>query len=225
MRRWLRQVREEEARLKTVAVSTSVQPIAPGPDHPAKIAQNPSQFSGSKTADKEKRESAVQRAIQGTCHDSKTVDKPTNSLRQRLGDVCDAWDDFQENRGRDAVYGYLRAVFSIVKHYNGRCRTQKLIRRAFKFAGLPIDMNADPFAVVIRCTCEHKLDNKTISKWARAPRYVARVKKLPPPADDVYEEQRWGQCLRRTIRKIFRSRRKMRRGWTGEPNDMHEATC
>jgi len=179
--RWLRQVREEEARLKTVAVSTSVQPIAPGPDHPAKIAQNPSQFSGSKTADKEKRESAVQRAIQGTCHDSKTVDKPTNSLRQRLGDVCDAWDDFQENRGRDAVYGYLRAVFSIVKHYNGRCRTQKLIRRAFKFAGLPIDMNADPFAVVIRCTCEHKLDNKTISKWARALRYVARVKKLRHP--------------------------------------------
>jgi hypothetical protein len=68
-------------------------------------------------------------------------------------------------------------VFSIVKHYNGRCRTKKLIRRAFKFAGLPTDMNADPFAVVIRCTCEHKLDNKTISKWSRALRYVARVKK------------------------------------------------
>jgi hypothetical protein len=38
-------------------------------------------------------------------------------------------------------------------------------------------MNADPFAVVIRCTCEDKLDNKTISKWSRAMRYVARVKK------------------------------------------------
>jgi hypothetical protein len=27
-----------------------------------------------------------------------------------------AWDDFQANRARDAVYGYLEAVFAIVTH-------------------------------------------------------------------------------------------------------------
>jgi hypothetical protein len=129
------------------------------------------------TADKQKHRSAVGRVIQGVGHRTKSVDKRKKSLRQRLGDVCDAWDDFQENRFRDAVYGYLRAVFSIVKHYRGRRQTKKLMRRAYKFAGLPVDMNADPFAVVIRCTCEHKLDNKTISKWSRALRYVERVKK------------------------------------------------
>jgi hypothetical protein len=175
--RWLRQVREEEAQLKSVAVSTSVQPIAPEPDHPAKIAQNQSQFNGSETADHAKHKSAVLPAIQVVGHCTKSVDKPRRSLRQRLGRVCDAWDNFQESRDRDAVYGYLRSVFSIVKHYNGRRQTKKLMRCAYKFAGMPIDMNADPFAVVIRCTCDGQADNKTISKWSRALRYVVRVKK------------------------------------------------
>ena len=179
--RWLRRVQKEEAQLKSVAVSTSVQPIAPGPDHPAKIAQNPGEFRDSETTDKEKHKPAVGRAIQEAGHRAKSVNKPEKSLRQRLGGVCDAWDDFQENRSRDAVYGYLRAVFSIVKHYSGRRQTKKLMRRAFKFAGLPIYMKADPFAAVVRCTCEHKLDNKTISKWSRALRYVARVKKPRHP--------------------------------------------
>jgi hypothetical protein len=39
----------------------------------------------------------------------------------------------------------------------------------------------DPFAVVIRSTCDGKADNKTISKWSRALRYVARVKKPRRP--------------------------------------------
>jgi hypothetical protein len=175
--RWLRQVREEEAQLKSVAVSTPVQPIVPRPDHPAKTAQNPGEFKDPETADTAKHKSAVRPAIQVVGHCTKSVDKPGKSLRQRLGRVCDAWDNFQESRDRDAVYRYLRSVFSIVKHYNGRRRTKRLMRRAYKFAGLRVDMNADPFAVVIRCTCDGKADNKTISKWSRALRYVERVMK------------------------------------------------
>ena len=162
--RWLHQVREEEAQLKSVAVSTSVQPIVPRPE----TAQNPGEFKDPETADTAKHKSVVRRTIQQVGHCTKSIDKPKKSIRQRLGDVCNAWDDFQETRDRDAVYGYLRAVFSIVQHYNGRHRTKKLMRRAYKFAGLPIDMNADPLAVVIRCTCDGKADNKTISKWSRA---------------------------------------------------------
>ncbi len=178
--RWLRGVQQEDARLKSVAVSTPVQPIVPRPDHPAKTAQNPGEFKDPETADTAKHKSVVRRTIQQVGHCTKSIDKPKKSIRQRLGDVCNAWDDFQETRDRDAVYGYLRAVFSIVKHYNGRHRTKKLMRRAYKFAGVTVDTNADPFAAVIRCTCEHKLDNKTISKWSRALRYVARVKKRIP---------------------------------------------
>ena len=91
--------------------------------------------------------------------------------------ASDAWDSFQECRKRDAVYGYLKAVFALVADCKGRRRTKRLLRRAFQFAGVPLDENADPFAAVIRCTCERNIDNKTISKWARALRYVARCKR------------------------------------------------
>jgi hypothetical protein len=98
-------------------------------------------------------------------------------LRQRLMTVCNAWDDFQECRNRDAVYGYLKVVFALVLDCKGRRQTKRLLRRAFQFAGLAFDGNADPFAAVIRCTSERSIDNKTISKWARALRYAAHCKR------------------------------------------------
>ena len=76
------------------------------------------------------------------------------------------------------MYGYLEAVYAIVKHYKIRRKTRKLLRHAFKFAGLPFDKNADPFTAVIRCTSDN-IDSKTISKCARALRYVARSKVSP----------------------------------------------
>jgi hypothetical protein len=175
--KWLSRVREEEARLKSVAPGPSAQRTG----HPKKIEQKPVEFRDLDTANNENHNLAVRPAIQKPGHCVKSVDRPRKSLRQRLGNVCSAWDDFQECRDRDAVYRYLSAVFSLVKHYSGRRRTKKLIRRAYKFAGLPIRPTADPFASVIRCTCKHKLDNKTISKWSRALRYVARVKKPRHP--------------------------------------------
>jgi hypothetical protein len=102
-------------------------------------------------------------------------------LKWRLAKVCNAWDNFQECRKRDAVYGYLKAVFALVVDCKGRRRTKRLLRHAFQFAGLPFDKNADPFATVIRCTCEHRVDNKTISKWARALRYAAHCKRPRTP--------------------------------------------
>ena len=71
---------------------------------------------------------------------------------------------------------YLEAVFAVVIHYKVRRRTKKLLRHAFKFAGLPIDKNADPFTAVIRCTSGDDVDSKAMSKWARALRYFARCK-------------------------------------------------
>jgi hypothetical protein len=101
---------------------------------------------------------------------------PKAGLSRRLEKVHDAWDDFQGNQARDAVYGYLGAVFEIVMHYRVQRRTKKLLRHAFQFAGLPFDKNADPFTAVVRCTCDHSADSKTIRKWARALRYVAHCK-------------------------------------------------
>ena len=86
---------------------------------------------------------------------------------------------FQASRTRDAVYGYLTAVFETVVHYKVRRRTKKLLRYAFQFAKLPSDKNADPFSTILRCTSDDNGDSKTISKWARALRYVARCKVHP----------------------------------------------
>jgi GNAT superfamily N-acetyltransferase len=101
-------------------------------------------------------------------------------LVQRLRHVSDVWEDFQETRDRDAVYDFLAAVFAIVQHYRRKGHTKKLIRRAFEFAELPLDKNADPFAAIIRCTCEEKLDRKTVSKWSRALRWAGRFKNRMP---------------------------------------------
>ena len=57
-----------------------------------------------------------------------------------------------------------------------RRRTKRLLRNAFEFANVPFKKNADPFAAIIRCTCRDAADSKTISKWSRALRYVARSK-------------------------------------------------
>ena len=68
---------------------------------------------------------------------------PETRLRRRLVKVSSAWDDFQESRARDAVYKYLGAVFEVVEHYKLRRKTKSLLRRAFKFAGVPFDKKAE----------------------------------------------------------------------------------
>jgi hypothetical protein len=104
--------------------------------------------------------------------------QPKARLSRWLGKVRVAWHEFQASRARDAVYDYLQAVFAIVMHFKVRRRTKRLLRHAFEFADLSFDKKADPFTVVIRCTCGGAADNKMISKWARALRYAA-IRKLP----------------------------------------------
>jgi hypothetical protein len=66
---------------------------------------------------------------------------------------------------------FLRVVCgSRIKHIDDS------LRHAFEFAHFPFDKNAEPFGAVIRCTSGGDVDNKTISKWSRALRYVARSK-------------------------------------------------
>jgi hypothetical protein len=113
---------------------------------------------------------------------------PIARVRRRLEKIRDVWDDFQANRDRDAVYGYLEAVFAIVEHYKTRRKTNKLLRHAFQFASLPFDKAADPFTAVIRCTSEDAVDNKTVSKWARALRYVSRCKERGIPLREFMKE-------------------------------------
>ena len=54
----------------------------------------------------------IPRALRQTHRAAKSKALKIN-LRQRLGKVSDAWDEFQASRTRDAVYGFLGAVFEM----------------------------------------------------------------------------------------------------------------
>jgi len=70
-------------------------------------------------------------------------------LRRRFERVADAWNAFQANRARDAVYEYLDAVFSIVMHYKVQRPAKRLLRHAFRFADLQFDQRDDPFTALV----------------------------------------------------------------------------
>jgi hypothetical protein len=172
--RWLQQVREEEARANpglagcppSQLVATEVADQFGKADRPGRW-QNTTVMSG---------EARISKARWQLRRASKTG-KPEIRSQQPLEKIHAAWEDFQGSRVRDAVYGYLTAVFEMVMHYKVRRKTKKLLRQAFEFADLPLHKTADPFTTVIRCTCADNVDSKTISKWARALRYVAHCKK------------------------------------------------
>jgi hypothetical protein len=122
--------------------------------------------------------------------------------------ISSAWDHFQASRTRDAVYGYLEAVFAIVKHFKVRRKTKKLLRHAFKSTGPSFDKNADPFTAVIRCACGGDVGSKTISKWARALRYVAQSKVSPTQLKTFMKEAGGvNACADRYAKYLRRSRR------------------
>jgi hypothetical protein len=176
--RWLQQVRGEEARAKqSQQISTSkktvAEEIACQIARPDSRQSCPTSMRLARHVAISKGKSRLNRGYPGTISAAR--------IRRWFEKIRDVWNQFQASRARDAVYGYLEAVFAIVTHYKVRRKTKKLLRRAFKFAELPFDRNADPFTAIIRCTCADLADSKAISKWARALRYVARCKERGTP--------------------------------------------
>jgi hypothetical protein len=167
-KKWLQKVREEEAEARQIlAASAWGEPARiqiKTPTRTSTVLDTSSPSAVIKAA-------PAPRAIWRSDHDRSS--RPARWLEK----VCNAWGEFQASRARDAVFGYLEAVFAIVDHYKTRRRTKKLLRHAFIFANLAFAKNANPFTAVIRCTCHDTVDSKTISKWARALRYVAQCKK------------------------------------------------
>jgi hypothetical protein len=171
--KWFQGVREEEAQAKKVPATFTSGKIT------ATEIGNPITVSGFRGALPNCTFMTETVPVTGRICRSRQVPggkPPKARVRRRLEKIRDVWDDFQANRARDAVYGYLEAVFAIVEHYKVRRKTKKLLRHVFKFAELPFDRNADPFSAVIRCTSDDNADSKAISKWARALRYASRSK-------------------------------------------------
>jgi hypothetical protein len=166
--RWLKRLKAENAQAsapKTASVA--------GLPKDAEFVVGPSQASRSTArAPCVLKVSRSAKDLRGMTHAEDDEDQ-----RDRLGGglrrICGAWDDFQTSRDRDAVYGYLKSVYSLVMGYRSRRQTRRLMQRACDFAGFAFDKAADPFTTVIRCTSEKSLDHRTVSKWSRALRYAA----------------------------------------------------
>ena len=108
--------------------------------------------------------------------------KQNTSLKHQLSVVTDAWDEFQTSRRRDAVYGFLNAVFALVQRQTTRGRTRRLRRELRGVIGAKVGSATDPFTLAIRAVADADgIDRKTVSKWSRALRYVAKVKPARVP--------------------------------------------
>ena len=174
-RKWLRWVRDEEAQAKQFPATCFLGELPPSEMGDSTNTPDLRDVRAISVPVLHAKSPPTARAVHRSDHKAQR-ESPQDRLRRRLMRVTDAFDEFQESRVRDAIFTYLAAVFEIVEHYKLRRRTSRLLRGAFKFAGLPFDEDADPFAALVRCTSEHSVDSKTVSKWARALRYVAYCK-------------------------------------------------
>jgi hypothetical protein len=103
-------------------------------------------------------------------------------LRQDLTRVRNAWEECQASRDRNAIYGYLSAVFDLVMWWAAEDRAISRARWALRLQHVDLPATDEPFAAVILCTADHdKVDKRTRSKWSRMMRYAAEYKSTSEP--------------------------------------------
>ena len=128
------------------------------------------------------------------------------ALRQDLTRVRLAWEECQASRDRNAIYGYLSAVFDLVMWWAAEDRAISRARWALRLQGVDLPTTDEPFAVVILCTADRqKVDKRTRSKWSRVLRYAAEYKtNAEPLAAFVRRKGGINKCAARFTRCLGR---------------------
>jgi hypothetical protein len=128
------------------------------------------------------------------------------ALRQDLTRVRLAWEDCQASRDRNAIYGYLTAVFDLVMWWAAQDRAISRARWALRLQGIDLPTTDEPFAAVILCTADRqKVDKRTRSKWSRVLRYAAEYKtNAEPLAAFVRRKGGINKCAARFARCLGR---------------------
>jgi hypothetical protein len=128
------------------------------------------------------------------------------ALERDLNRVQEAWDDCQTDRRRDAIYGYLKAVYDLVNWWAAEEAEVDRARRALRSRGLLPVPRENPHAAIIRCTADPaRADKRTRSKWSRVLRYAKMEKDEQEPLAEFIKRKgginecnaRYGRCLRR----------------------------
>jgi hypothetical protein len=113
-----------------------------------------------------------------------TVPYTKEALREDLFRLRVAWQDSQESRDRNAIYGYLTALFELVSWWRADGRA---VARAVWALRLSVPNPPDirgPFSALIFCTADQaKVDRRTRSKWTRALRFALEEKDFSEPLD------------------------------------------
>ena len=101
----------------------------------------------------------------------------TQALKHDLARVRIAWEDCQASRERNAIYGYLTAVFDLVAWWAAEKRALARARKALRLQNIWPSDHDEPFAAIIRCTSDPgRVNKRTRSKWSRVLRYAAEYK-------------------------------------------------
>jgi hypothetical protein len=100
------------------------------------------------------------------------------------------WAECQATRDRNAIYGYLIAVYGLVSWWAAEERAIDRARRALRLQRLEVSEREDPFAALIRCTADPaKVAKRTRSKWSRVVRYAAAYKSDSDPVDQFIKRK------------------------------------
>jgi hypothetical protein len=129
-------------------------------------------------------------------------------MRQDLQRVRGVWDDCQAIRDRDAIYGYLTAVYGLVAVWNAEGREIGRARRALRLQRLDVSDREGPFAAIIRCTADPaKADKRTRSKWSRVMRYAVAYKADSEPLGQFIKRKGGiNSCAARSSRGLGRGK-------------------
>ena len=128
------------------------------------------------------------------------------ALDRDLERVRGAWDDCQTDRRREAIYGYLKAVYDLVNWWSAEKCDVDRARQALRLRGLLPCPREDVYAAMIRCTADPtRADKRTRSKWSRVLRYAKMEKDEAEPLAEFIKRKgginecnaRYGRCLRR----------------------------
>ncbi len=130
----------------------------------------------------------------------------SQALRQDLLRVQSAWNDCQTSRDRNAIYGYLSAVFALVMWWAAEGRAISRARWALQLQRLDLPITDEPFAAVILCTAaREKVDKRTRSKWSRVLRYAMEYKtNAEPLAPFIRRKGGINKCAARFARWVGR---------------------
>ena len=146
----------------------------------------------------------MQIASLSTCLPKDQIPYSSEALRQDLQRVHLAWEECQSSRSRDAIYGYLSAVYGLVTWWAAEGQEIPRARRALRLQGLEQSAREDAFAAIIRCTANPaKADKRTRSKWSRVMRYAAEYKLDSEPLDKFIKRKGGiNRCVARYSRSL-----------------------